>query len=326
MLLLAGYFFVTFIAAIILTPIVRNVAAKWQILAYENHRTVHQGQIPKLGGASIFVSLALGVALVWLLHPQIFSGFGMQMLVLVLGTFVLFIVGALDDKFDLNCNLKIIIELLTATAAVFAGWKIQVLVLPSALEINLGLLTYPISILWIAGIANAINMIDGLDGLAGGVVIVISLISAAVAALLGNTEIVILAILIAGAASGFLRYNLNPASIFMGDSGSLPLGFILACITVNASAISPGKIAVAVPLLLLAIPVTDTFLAIIRRLRRGIHPFHADQEHIHHRLVGLGLSQTGAALFIVGITVILGTLAFLVAQGINTDLHLLGMN
>ena len=122
-----------------------------------------------------------------------------------------------------------------------------------------------------------------------------------------------------------LLQNLNPASIFMGDSGSLPLGFILACITINASAVSPGKIAVVVPLLLLGIPITDTFLAIIRRLRRGIHPFHADQEHIHHRLVNLGLSQTGAAMFIVGMTFILGTLAFLVAQGINTDVRLFGM-
>ncbi|NIA32018.1 MAG: hypothetical protein GWP06_19185 [Actinobacteria bacterium] len=325
MLLLTGYFFVTFIAALVLTPIVRNIAAKWHILAYENHRTVHQGQIPKLGGASIFIALAIGVALVWTHGAYSFAGFGLQLAALMLGTFVLFIMGALDDKFDLNCNLKIIIELLAATAAVAAGWKIQVLVLPSAFEINLGVLAYPVSVLWIAGVANAINMIDGLDGLAGGVIIVISLISAAVAALLGNTQLVTLSILIAGAVAGFLRYNLNPASIFMGDSGSLPLGFILACITVNASAIAPGKIAVVVPLLLLGIPVTDTFLAIIRRLRRGIHPFHADQEHIHHRLVNLGLSQTGAAMFIVGMTFILGTLAFLVAQGINTDVRLFGM-
>ena len=230
--------------------------------------------------------------------------------------------GAIDDKADLNCNLKLAIEILVALLAVSMGWKMDVLIVPAMQEIPLGIFAWPFSVLWIVGVANSFNMIDGLDGLAAGIAIAVLLSSMAISALFGGVLIPVIAIILAGALFGFLRYNINPASIFMGDSGSLSLGFALACVTMNASTMESGKTVFLVPLLLLGLPLTDTTLAIFRRWRRGIHPFHADREHVHHRLVNLGLSQSGSALTLVGLSVILGIMAYLVAQGIRMDMKL----
>ncbi len=322
MIELWGYFAISIVFALLITPLMRKLAYRWKVFAHVNHRTMHSGITPKLGGGAIILAFIATLLVIWYMQPEIFSQWQAQLLTLTFGMMVLFIMGTIDDKMDLGCNLKISIEFIVATLAVLSGWRIETIVLPSALELGLGYFTYPVSIFWIVGIVNAINMIDGLDGLAPGIVIVISLISAAIAALFGHTWLVFVAVLVAGAVIGFLRYNFFPASIFMGDSGSLPLGFLLACITFNAAAITPGKVAVIVPLLLLGLPITDTLLAIIRRIRKGIHPFHADREHIHHRLVKLGLSQAGAALFMVGVTIVLGVIAFLFAQGIHTEVKL----
>ncbi len=317
------YFLITITAALIFTPIIRRVALRLHVLAQPNHRTMHDGMIPKLGGGAILLAFIVGIIAAEFLNPNLFVGFSSMLYSLLLGVVVLFVMGAFDDKVDLDCNLKIIVELVVATIAVMSGWRVDTLVISAMLEVNLGILAYPLSVLWIVGLINAINMIDGLDGLASGIALFVSVISLAVAALYGNTVMGFLSVLLIGAIAGFLRYNLNPASIFLGDSGSLALGFILACITMGASAIAPGKYVIIVPLLLMGIPITDTTLAIIRRIRRGIHPFHADREHIHHRLVRLGLSHSGAAMFMVGMSLILGILAYLVAHGVYTDVELL---
>ena len=320
-----GYFAAPFTIAIIATPLIKKLALKWSVVAHENHRTVHTGQIPKLGGLAILLALLGGMALLAWTHPQLVRGLRPQLLALAIGAIVLSVMGGLDDKFNLNCNLKLIIEIFVALLAAKAGWRVESMILPGAYEFSFGALSYPISILWIVGIANALNMIDGLDGLASGVVIVVAFMAAAIAALFGHTLLIFLSIVVAGAVAGFLRYNINPAQIFMGDSGSISLGFIVACIAMTAPAVAPHQIAGLVPILLLGIPLADTLLAIIRRVRRGIHPFHADREHIHHRLVGLGLTHPGAAMFIIGVSFILGVLAFLAAQGIHTDLRLLSL-
>ncbi len=317
-----GYCIFTFIVALIATPLVRSIALRFKIFARPNHRTVHSGAVPKLGGGAIFIAFLFGLGAAYLLDTQLILQNSSKALSLIVGTTILFVMGTFDDKMDLDCNLKLFIELLVAGLATLSGWRIETLVLPAAQEIHLGFLSYPITILWIVGVANAINMVDGLDGLASGIAIVVSIVSLAIAGLFQNQLVVLLSVLLAGAVAGFLRYNVNPASIFMGDSGSLSLGFVLGCMTLSAATIAPGKMALMVPLLLLGIPITDTSLAIIRRVRRGIHPFHADREHIHHRLVRLGLSQSGAAMFMVGMSLILGIMAFLLAQGIHTDVRL----
>jgi len=308
--------------AFFFTPWVRRMALRYGVFAVPNHRTVHNGKIPKWGGVAIFFSFVFAAMLVALWLPQEWNNFQPAWISLLLGVLTLAVMGAWDDKFDLNCNLKLMIEILVASLAVWAGWRIDVAVLPG-LDLNLGLWSYPVTVLWIVGVTNAVNMVDGLDGLAGGMSLVISAMAMAVAALYGNMLTLLVAPLLMGAVAGFLRFNLHPAKIFMGDSGSLPLGFTLACLSLQATMSVPGHVAVAVPLLMLALPITDTALAITRRVRRGIHPFHADREHIHHRLVRLGMSHAGAAMFMVGLSAIFAVLAFLMAQGMLANLRLL---
>jgi UDP-GlcNAc:undecaprenyl-phosphate/decaprenyl-phosphate GlcNAc-1-phosphate transferase len=310
-------------AALVLTPVFRRFAINHQIVARKNHRTVHQGEMAKLGGGAIFTAFLVGIVLVAVLSRNLFSQNLGAIVSLTFGAMILFFLGAVDDKADLNCNLKLLIEITAASLAVAFGWRIETLILPASLQINLGYLSYPLSILWIVGVTNSFNMIDGLDGLAAGIAVVVLICSLAIAVLFSNALILPLIFILLGAVIGFLRYNLNPATIFMGDSGSLSLGFLLACITMSASTLSTGASSPLIPLLLLGLPLTDTFLAIIRRWRRGIHPFHADREHIHHRLVNLGLTHSGAATTMVGLTLILGLMAYLAAHGIYMDLQLL---
>jgi len=319
MVRLLGYFGLAFCVALLTTPLVRKFALRYRILAHPNHRTIHQGDVPKLGGGAIFIAFGIGVIASLLFEPALLRDHLGEIMSLVVGATVLFVMGAFDDKMDLDCNLKLSIEILVAVFAAFYGWRAETILLPVGQEIDLGIFSYPLTVLWLVGIANAINMIDGLDGLAAGIAIVICVMILAIAGLFGNPLVATLSIVLLGAITGFLKFNINPASIFMGDSGSLSLGFVLACISLSGSSPEPGTSAFLVPVILLSLPIADSILAIIRRVRRGIHPFHADREHIHHRLVLLGLSQPGAAMAMIGISLIMGIMAFLVAQGIYTD-------
>ncbi len=312
------------IIAVLYTPVIRRIALRFGIFAVPNHRTMHNGHVPKLGGVAIFTAFILAVVLTGMLYPEHLLPFRSEIVSLLTGVIVLMCLGALDDKYDLNCNLKLTVEILAATLAAASGWRLDTAIMPG-FELELGLWSWPLTVLWIVGVTNAINMVDGLDGLAGGITLVISTITIAVAALYGNTLALLIAPLLMGSVIGFLRYNVHPARIFMGDSGSLPLGFILACLSLQATMTVPGKAAVAVPLLMLALPITDTVLAITRRLRRGIHPFHADREHIHHRLVKMGLSHSGAAMFMVAMSAIFALLAFLMAQGMLANVKFLAI-
>ncbi len=311
----------TFAAAWLLTPIFRRFALGRHIVARQNHRTVHKGEVPKLGGASVIAAFLIGTAAAIAAVPGLFRPHAAELISLTAGAVILFLLGAFDDKADLNCNLKLLVEIFVAAGAVTFGWRMEAAAFTPAAPLSLGLLSYPLSILWIVGVTNSFNMIDGLDGLAGGIAIVVLLCSAAIAALFGNWWLVPPAMLLIGAVLGFLRYNIHPASIFLGDSGSLSLGFMLALLTLRVGSFDGGAVPPLVPLLLLALPLTDTALAIIRRSRRGIHPFHADREHIHHRLVALGLTQPGAAGTMVGLSAILGLIAYLAAYTVNLSLH-----
>lgn len=317
------YFAAGLATALLLTPVFRRFALRNSIVARPNHRTVHQGEVAKLGGGAIFTAFLAGMILFGVTNRSEFLANTGALVSLTFGAMILFLLGALDDKADLNCNLKLLIEIAAAALVVAYGWRVETLILPASIQLSLGVFSYPLSVLWIVGVTNSFNMIDGLDGLAAGIAVVVLICSLAIAALFGNLLLLPIIFVLLGATIGFLRYNLNPASIFMGDSGSLSLGFLLACISLSVATTNSGASAVLIPLLLLGLPLTDTSLAIIRRGRRGIHPFHADREHIHHRLVGLGLTHSGAAAAMVGLSFILGLMAYLVAHGIHMDLSLL---
>ncbi len=319
------YLLVAFFISLLLTPLARKFAQRHHMVAVENHRTLHRGEIAKFGGSAIAIAFSAGIVAVLFLQPDYFMQHGSAFVSLLACSLVIFLLGSFDDRFDLNCNLKLAVELLAAFVVVSFGWRIDAFILPGLIEFDLGWFSYPVSVLWIVGLANAINLIDGLDGLAAGIVVMTSIVNIAVALVFQNAVAITLSVILIGAVTGFLRYNLNPAYIFMGDSGSLMLGFVTACVAITAASVNPGQVILLVPVLLLGLPIADTTLAIVRRLRRGIHPFHADREHIHHRLVKLGLSQSGAAMCMVALSCLLGILAFLIAKGVYMDIKLLSL-
>ncbi|MCR4438668.1 MAG: MraY family glycosyltransferase [bacterium] len=291
------------------TPLCRRLAIRLGILARHNHRTIHSGRISKLGGAALFVAVVVP-ALVLALAPGLWTR---ELTGVLLASTVLFLVGAVDDVRGLGCNLKLLLQSSGALLLVAFGFKIETLVLPGIGSLSLGWASLPFTLLWIVGITNAINLIDGLDGLAVGVALSAIALAGGLAFAHGEWTVVTVAALLIASLLGFLPYNLHPASIFMGDSGSLFLGLLVAWITAAGARIGPGKVMILLPLLSLALPVTDTLWAIIRRVRRGIHPFVADREHIHHRLLNAGLSHGTASLLLSAGSLALAVAALLLA-------------
>jgi len=190
------------------------------------------------------------------------------------------------------------------------GFRIEIISTPFGGELNLGIFALPITLLWIVGIVNAMNLIDGLDGLAGGVAFFAVVTCFAMSYVRGQTLLIVFTAALGGAILGFLIYNFNPATIFMGDTGSMFLGFILAVTSVKTGQKGATTVAILVPIVALGLPLMDTALAFVRRLVRGQSPFTADKDHIHHRLLRLGFSQRSATLLLYGFCIALGLLAF----------------
>ena len=289
---------------LVATPLVRLVGARWGIVAHSGGRHVHQGAIPRIGGAAMFAGFAAAI-LVRLLGerlwgwPQALSLVGEPAVGVLAGLTIMFAVGLLDDVIDLTPGQKVIGQVIAASVAYAAGVRIDFVGNPLGGGLLLiGVLSIPVTLFWMVGFANVVNLIDGLDGLAAGIT-AIAAVSLLVLAEETNQELAaVLAAALVGACIGFLRYNFNPASIFMGDSGALFLGFCLACISLLGVMKSVAAVTLVVPLLILGVPVFDTFSAIVRR-RRGGRPFHeADKGHIHHRLLGRGFSQRQTVLII----------------------------
>jgi UDP-GlcNAc:undecaprenyl-phosphate GlcNAc-1-phosphate transferase len=248
---------------------------------------------------------------------------------LAIGTGIVFLVGVLDDLVGVSAAKKFVFQLLAAWLLVRVGWSFEVLRLPGLGEIHLGLFGGVVSLLWIVGVTNAINLIDGLDGLAGGVATIISVSFLAYAILQGNPGTVILMAALAGACIGFLRHNWEPARIFMGDSGSLTLGFLLATTTVHSSLKAPAAVAILVPILALGVPVMDTLLVMVVRFldrpkgpftTRFLRMFRADRNHLHHLLEHLGGNRSRIVAVIYTLVLSFCALALLVAVTGQTTL------
>lgn len=284
--------FLSLVIALVATPLCRRLAVRYGVLARRNHRSVHSGQVPKLGGGAIFLAVLLPLLIMALWR----SAWEPELIGLLLGATILFVVGTVDDVRGLGCNCKLVLQTAGALVVLLFGFRIDVVTLPGIGAFSLGWASVPLTVLWIVGITNAINLIDGLDALAVGVVFSAVALAGAMAFVNGHTMVAVITAVLLGALVGFLPYNLHPASIFMGDSGSLFLGFMVAWLTIAGARTGQGKVMLVVPVLSLALPITDTLLAIVRRVRRGIHPFVADREHIHHRLLDAGVSHATSSL------------------------------
>ena len=286
------------VVSLIATPVVKSLAFKVGAVDIpKDNRRMHKRPIPRMGGLAIFFGFILSVLIFLPLDDQLRG--------MLLGAVIIVILGIFDDIYALPAKPKFLVQIMAALFAVTAGNKVEFLSNPNIFSIEpyweLGWLSIPFSVLWIVGITNAVNLIDGLDGLACGVSTISSTTLLVIALTVAEPDIALLMAALAGSCLGFLPYNLNPAKIFMGDTGSTFLGFILATVSIQGLFKFYTIISFAVPFLMLGLPIFDTCFAILRRVSKGQSPMAPDRGHIHHRLIDMGFSQkqTVAVLYVV---------------------------
>lgn len=278
---------------IAIIPFVIYLAGKNKWFDEVNERKIHSGNIARLGGIGIFWSFAISlifISLIFVRSPELLP-WGQQYWVASLSLLVIHLMGLADDFFNLKARLRLVVQLLLAVAVVWAGFRFKVLYVPFLeTELDLGVFSYIITIFWIVGITNAINFIDGLDGLSGG----ISLIACASLGILfieqGSLFPALIAFTLVGSLTAYLFYNFPPARIFMGDSGSTFLGFVLALLPLLGNQVKGSGFNFWIAVTILLIPIFDTFAAILRRKKKGVSPFSPDKFHLHHKLMNLGFS------------------------------------
>lgn len=295
---------VSLCATLAVTPIVRRVSLHASLVDEPGARKVHTTAVPRLGGVGIMAGFAAALLVqvsgellsVW---PSVLILGDGQVLGTVLGVAVIFVVGLVDDVRGLRPRTKFAGQLLAAAVTIAFGLKIEFFSNPfGAGRLTIDWLSYPLTALWLVGFANVFNLIDGLDGLAAGIAAISAASFLALALDMNQAIAAILAVCLIGACVGFLRYNFNPASIYMGDSGALSIGFALGCVSLTGVMKSAAAISLLAPLLIIGVPLFDTGSAIIRRWRHG-RPIHeADNGHIHHRLLHRGFSQRQTVLTI----------------------------
>lgn len=294
------------VVSLITTPVVKSLAFKvGAVDVPKDNRRMHDHPIPRMGGLAIFFGFLLSTLLYVQMTPQ-FRG-------MLLGSVIIVVLGIFDDIYALGAKFKLAVQIVAALVAVLSGNVIQILSNPNIFSADpwweLGWLSYPVTVLWIVAITNAVNLIDGLDGLACGVSTISALTMLVISLAVADAPVAIVMAALAGGCIGFLPYNLNPAKIFMGDTGSTFLGFILAVMSIQGLFKFYTIISFAVPFLMLGLPIFDTCFAFIRRIAHGQSPMHPDRSHVHHRLIDMGFNQKQAVAVLYIISAILGLCA-----------------
>ena len=304
---------VAFIVANLVTPLVMKFAKQvGAIDVPDEKRHIHKAPTPRMGGLAIFLGFLLSVLVFANITPQVRG--------ILIGAILIVVVGAIDDVLNLHAWLKFGVQIIAAVIAVLSGVLINVvsnpLLITSGQALTIGVLSVPVTILWIVGVTNSVNLIDGLDGLACGVSTIASLSMLAVSMLVSdaNSNVAIILAALCGACLGFLPFNLNPAKIFMGDTGALLLGYILATVSVIGMFKFYAIITFILPVLALAVPLLDTVFAFTRRMLNGQSPFTADRGHFHHRLLDIGLNQKQAVAVLYAVSAILGLAGVLITS------------
>lgn len=301
---------ICFIAAIILTPLVKKIAYKIGATDKPNHRKVHSRIMPRLGGLAIFLSFIIGTIII---NPSVVP-YGGYHVPIVIGSIIIILTGIFDDIKEISPKLKLAGQVAAAAVIViYGGLKVEFINLPFGGQIDFGYLSIPLTMIWIIGITNAINLIDGLDGLAGGVSSIALFSIAGMSMVMGNQYVTIVALIIAASTLGFLFYNFHPAKIFMGDTGALFLGYMIAVLSLlgykNVTFIS-----LIIPVIILGVPISDTFFAIIRRLVNKQPLSAPDKSHLHHCLLKAGFSHRQTVLLIYAMAAVFGLVAFIFSQ------------
>ena len=305
------------------TPLVKKLAVSVGAMDVpKDNRRMHKVPIPRLGGLAIFVAFVITVL--------IFAKIDRQMRGILIGSLLIVMLGVLDDIYSLRALPKFLVQIAAAVVVVLYGCRIEFISNPvltsTATYLRLSnVVSIVITIVWIVAITNAVNFIDGLDGLAVGVSGISAATMLVVSILVAEQNVAIIMAALFGACLGFIPYNFNPAKIFMGDTGSTFLGFILATMSIQGLFKLYAIISFAVPFLILGIPIFDICFAVIRRLARGQNPMTADREHVHHRLIDMGFDQKQTVMITYMLTALLGLAAVvLTGSGEVKALLLLG--
>jgi UDP-GlcNAc:undecaprenyl-phosphate GlcNAc-1-phosphate transferase len=297
--------------SVILTPIVKKFAVWVGAVAVPNHRSVHTKIMPQMGGLAIFFAF---IGAYFIIAPATKS-YNMEVAMgLLIGGAIIVLVGALDDRFVLSPKLKLLGQLVAASVVVYFGLEVDFVKLPfgDAIDLN-SWIGIPITILWIVGVTNAVNLIDGLDGLSAGVSGIATATIMVLSIMIGNYGVALICAVLLGSILGFLFFNFHPASIFMGDTGALFLGFALATLSILGYK-QATIVSLLVPILILGVPLSDTFIAILRRKLNNKPIFAPDKGHLHHCLMGLGYSTRKTVLIIYGVSAVFGLCAVLLSQ------------
>jgi UDP-GlcNAc:undecaprenyl-phosphate GlcNAc-1-phosphate transferase len=302
------YFFAiifSFLATYILVPLNIKLSHKLGIIDNPKERGIHKKALPLSGG------LSFGIPIIMLQAIGYFF-WGELMLYLAIGSFMILLLGFMDDRSAFTAKHKLFFQILIVTFMFFCDFKIELLTNPFGDSIELGLLSFPATLLWFLVVINAFNLIDGLDGLATGIALIVAMVLFAVGLVKQNYLIIYLSLILIGANAAFLRYNFFPAKIFMGDAGSLLLGFSIASISIAGDGEFKGvtSMTILVPIIILTVPLMDMVLAVLRRVKRKKNIFQADKEHIHHKLYDLGISQKNIAMISYFITFLFGLIGF----------------
>jgi UDP-GlcNAc:undecaprenyl-phosphate GlcNAc-1-phosphate transferase len=309
-------FSIATMASLVTTPLIRRLCQRYKLLDVPlDGRRVHRKAVPRLGGIALYVSCLAALSMLPFvdnlltqtlstLKPEFMTLFGPATLVLLL--------GAYDDLRGTNAVVKFVGLGIIATVFYAMGGRVDALSIPLFGSVQLSpLVSFVVTVVWLVGIANAFNLIDGMDGLASGAALFSSLVILGVAISQERTLMIVVALVLCGALAGFLRYNFNPASIFLGDSGALFTGFLLAALSVLGMQKATTAVAIAVPILAFGFPMVDTAMTMARRLVSRKPVFKGDNEHIHHMLLARGWSQRRAALVLYGVCAVFGLAALM---------------
>ncbi|GBC62203.1 undecaprenyl/decaprenyl-phosphate alpha-N-acetyl glucosaminyl 1-phosphate transferase [Desulfonema ishimotonii] len=320
-----GIFFVSLLSSLMLTPLVAQLARKYNIVDQPSARKVHTRSIPRAGGVAICLAffLPFGAALAYPTRIfELLTADG-NLMIFAMGAFLAFFLGLWDDIRRLDAKFKFAVQILIALIAYASGLKIQAISVFNITPWDLGFFSLPVTVFWFLLVTNAINLIDGLDGLAAGISLFVSVILLVICITSQRYLVAMGFAALCGATLGFLRYNFNPASIFMGDSGSYFLGYMLAGLSIMGSLKGPATVAILIPVIALGIPLMDVLFAPVRRFILGKKLFLPDKNHLHHRLLQMGFTHRNAVLLLYSITIITGILAIVMVHAKNDDIALI---
>ncbi len=305
-------FVLSLLTGLVLTRVLRDLAHRYGLYDSGGGRKIHKQPIPRLGGVAVVLSMCLPLVglgfwqndisrALWMDQPLLLSLLG--------GGGLLFLVGLVDDLRDMRAILKLFAQVAAGLIVYSAGLRIEAISVPFFSPVQLGMWSLPATIFWMVLVTNAVNLIDGMDGLAGGVVVLAGGTLFIMSVIEDNVLAAVLLACVVGATMGFLAYNVNPATIFLGDAGSLTLGFLLALTAVHSSQKSYTLFSIVAAMMALGLPIFDLGLAVVRRFLSGQPIFRADQHHVHHRLLRMGLSQSQSVIVLFAGAIVLEGLA-----------------